>query len=109
MTEITFEQIGLTLQILGVVLILGAQILFLWKLRKKWKDLKIGFLDVIATRLMPSDEELRSMSESERKRTFEKFPLALWLRSNFAESIIGLLLTLVGLLVELLVQGSTVI
>lgn len=107
--EVSFGQIGLILQILGVVIILIAQFHFLWKLWRKWKNLNLGFLDIVATRVMSSDEKLKAMTKKELSELFKKFPLALWLRSNFMESIAGLSLTLSGLLIELLIQGSVVI
>jgi len=48
----------------------------------------MGFLDIVATRFMASDEEVKAMTKKELNELFNKFPLALWLRSNFIESMI---------------------
>ena len=107
--EITFEQIGLFLQILGVIVVLGAQIHFLLKLWKKWRNLKIGFYNMTASRFVTSNEELMKMTKEDQDEVFKDSPMTMWLRSNFFESILGLSLTVAGLLVELLIHGSIAI
>jgi len=99
--EITFEKIGLYLQILGIIVILIPQIHFFGKLWKKWKNLKKGCLDVAATRWGISDEELAEMTKEEINDKFKKFPLAGWLYDDIKISLFGLSITLFGLFVEL--------
>ena len=108
--HITYEIIGTFLQILGVVVILASQAVFVWKTRKKYGSLGTAFLEIQAMRCYMNDEQVKETVKDKQKlkEALEKFPHAKLLYDDFKYSVIGLVITLVGLIVEM-VEGSIVI
>jgi len=96
---ITSNQIALVIQIIGVAVVLIPQIHFLWSLRKKYKSLKRGCLAVTATR---ETHDPNKLTDEEVHEVFPKLPLAEWIYSDLKISLIGLGITLAGLVLELL-------
>ena len=90
--------VGQVLQIIGIAIILSGQVVFYLRIRKKYGSLKKAFLDFVAPRQSPSDEELSKMSQTQINELFEKFPLAKFLREDFIISVLGLFCSLIGTL-----------
>lgn len=95
-----FGLIGLILQILGIVIVLVSQALLVYRSHKKWGSLKKTFINWNIARLGMKDEELRRMSQVELRELIKKFPLADFLYDDFIVSVFGLIITLFGLLCE---------
>ena len=98
---ITSNQIALVIQIIGVAVVLIPQIHFLWSLKKKYKTLKKGCLEVAAMRWYLGGE-IVNMTNEEIDKLFPKFPLAQYIHSDLRISLVGLVITLAGLVIELL-------
>lgn len=93
-----WELFGLFLQAIGVIVILGSQLVFWYKVRKKYKKVKMAFLDFSIPRYGMSEENFKKISEDEIKEGYRKIPLAGWLYWNYRISVIGSLFILIGLI-----------
>lgn len=100
---ITYEIIGELLQALGVAIVLVSQAFFVWKTRKKYESLGTAFLEIQAMRFYMNDEDVKKTVKDKQKlkEAFEKFPHAKLLYDDFKYSVIGLIITLVGLIIEM--------
>ena len=100
---LTFDLIGEILQVIGVVVVLGSQLVFVVKARRKYKNLQTAFLDITAARYCFTDEEFKELSKNKEKlrQAFGEFPHAKILYEDFIVSIFGLIITLAGLIIAL--------
>lgn len=105
--NLTFEIIGEFLQVLGVAIVLVSQAFFIWKARKKYGSLGTAFLEIQAMRFYMDDEDVKKTVEDKQKlkEALKKFPHAELLYDNFKYSLIGLIITLVGLVIAMF-EGS---
>jgi hypothetical protein len=108
--HITYEIIGTLLQALGVVMVLGSQAFFVRRARKKHGSLGTAFLEIQAMRVYMNPEKVKETVRNKQKlkEAFEKFPHAKLLYDDFKYTVIGLVITLVGLIIEMF-EGSIVI
>ncbi len=76
--HITYETIGMLLQILGVVMVLVSQAFFAQRARKKHRRLPIAFLEIQAMRWGMTKEQIEETAKDKQKlkEAFNKFPLA---------------------------------
>lgn len=111
--ELTFEQVGLFFQIFGVLIVLFSQVWFGCKAWRKYGGLKKAFFVLLSVARIMGDElftegkldveKLRKLPEEMFKDTFpEKWILASYLREDLWTTAIGLVVTLLGLFLELL-------
>lgn len=105
--NIPYEIIGEVLQIIGVVVVLVSQIFFILRVRKKYGRLGTAFLEIQATRQYMNDEKVKKTAKDKQKlkEALKLFPHAELLYDNFKYSLIGLIITLVGLIIALF-EGS---
>jgi len=101
--EKMFGIIGQFLQVLGVSVVLISQVIFYSRARRKYGSLEKAFLDMAFARFGAEDETLKESNKEKTKRLLEKFPLAQLLWNDFRASVIGLTLTMIGLIIELIV------
>lgn len=93
--------IGLFFEILGVVVILYGQINFFIAARKEYGSVKKALIHMSGARVGSDVERLKEMSEVEANKLFKKFPLAELIRDDIQISVLGLILTLIGLSIEI--------
>lgn len=107
---ITYEIIGELLQAFGVAIVLVTQAFFVWKARKKYGNLGTTFLEIQAMRVYMNDEDVKETVKDKQKlkEALKKFPHAKLLYDNFRYSVIGLIITLVGLIISMF-EGSIII
>ena len=98
---ISSEQVGLFLQMVGVLLVLFSQVWFGYKNWRKFGGLRKAFFWMIGSvRLDAGNPE--GKSEEYLKKSFpELWAFASFLREDIWTTAIGLLITVIGLLVEL--------
>ena len=108
--EITCELIGIILQTLGVGIVLGSQVVFVWKARKRYGNLGTAFLEIQSTRVYMNNEKVKETVKDKQKlkEALEKFPHAKLLYDDFKITVIGLVVTIVGLILSMF-EGSIVI
>jgi len=94
----SIEFISKVLQALGIAIILGSQLVFLYRIRKKWHSLKKAFLALTTPQLGIEKERLSKMSKTELEEKFKIFRLAKFLYEDFITSVIGLVFSLIGTL-----------
>ncbi len=93
--------IGLLWQIFGVLLVLLAQVRFVYRVWRKYGDMRKWFLKMLQVMRM-GDEEMMEWSNEKLEEKFpEKWALASYLREDIWTTAIGLVVTLIGLLFEL--------
>jgi len=97
---ISFDQIGLLLEIFGVLIVLLSQVWFGYRARK-FGGLRKTFMGWIGpVRLGAGETE--GKSDEYLKKTFpELWAIASYLRGDLWTTAIGLLITLIGLICEL--------
>lgn len=95
-----FELIGLSLEFLGVAVILVSQAIFLYKGKKKCGSIKKFFLRIATPQLGIPDKELRRLSKEQENRQLERFLLAGLLYDDFKLSVIGLSLAVIGMILR---------
>jgi len=93
-----FELVGLILQTIGIALIVISQMVFYFRVRRKWGSLKRGFLDLTSARAGVGGKAILVMDDSVIKELFNKFPLASFLYDDFVASVVGLIFSLIGTL-----------
>ena len=95
------ERLGLVLQISGLLMILGSQIWFLYRARRKYGSLRRAFLALTFPR---EGVQYRAAlaDKSETKKTLQYFPLAKFLYEDLLISVIGVAIALVGTVFELM-------
>ena len=94
--------IGLFLEIMGLVIVLFSQALFLYRSKKKWGSLPKAFLDLTALRLGYDDKKLQRLSPTEAREALRKlFPFAEFLYQDFRVTVLGLAVSIFGLLLQL--------
>ena len=93
-------QAGLFLQLVGVIIILAAQAVFIFRARRRYRRVKGAFLDMVLSRVGP-DKEVWNMTEAEVNDSIKLHPLAGFLWDDFWVSLLGLVLTFLGLVVEI--------
>lgn len=93
--------ISLTLQLIGVIFFLSNHVLFYRKARK-FGSLKKGFVDKAFPRWAMSDKQLE---ESDAEEALKGSPLAELLYKNYKNSVIGIVITLIGVLLNLVNFG----
>lgn len=105
--DIAYEIIGEFIQTLGIVIVLISQAFFVWKARKKYGSLGMAFLEIQAMRwyMNPEDAEKTSKDKQKLKEALKNFPHAELLYDNFRYSVIGLIITLIGLIIAMF-EGS---
>lgn len=98
---VTYETIGEFLQAVGVAIVLVSQAFFLWKAYKKYGSLGTAFLEIQAARCYMNDEDVEKTVKDKQKlkEALQNFPHASWLYDDFRYSVVGLILTLVGLII----------
>lgn len=106
--EITLEALGLFLQILGVIIILISQAVFVIRAYKKFGSLKKAFVNLSIPRVGIDDEDFEKIPNEELKKALRILPLAGLLYDDFRSSIFGLILTLIGLILSIF-KGITLI
>jgi len=96
--------IGLILEALGIVIVLGSQVIFILKARKKYGSLGTAFLEIQATRIYMDDEKVQETVKDKQKlkKAFGKFPHAELLYDNFKYSVVGLEVSFLGLVCQLI-------
>ena len=97
------ERLGLVLQISGLLIILGSQILLWYRARKKWgsvRSLKKLFIRFAGAKVAYGKEEVSKMSKDEADEGIKKFPFAEFLYDDFVISVIGVALALIGTVFE---------
>lgn len=93
--------VGLLLQILGVLIVLISQVWFVYKSRKEAGSLKKAFFWMVSAMRVMDGRIIREWSEEELKKKFpEWWTLAEYLHENIRDTAIGLMLTLIGLVFE---------
>lgn len=98
---ISSEQVGLLLQLGGVLLVLFSQVWFGYKARRKFGGLRKAFFWMIGIVRIGSGET-EGLSEEYLKKTFpELWTFASFLREDIWTTAIGLVITVIGLLLEL--------
>ena len=102
--NITYEIIGQLLQVLGLVIVLGSQAFFAWRAHKEYGSLGTAFLEIQAMRSYMNEEQVKETVKDKQKlqEALEKFPHAKLLYDDFKYSVIGLVITLVGLVISIL-------
>jgi len=95
-----FELLGLVLEALGLVIIFGSQIAFWLRVRKEWRSLHKGFLALTTPRKEWEYAAARLMTENEVKTFFKSFPLAKFLYDDFVITVVGLAVSLSGILLQ---------
>jgi len=99
--KITFEHIGLFLQILGVLAVLLSQVRFVYKSWRKFRNLKKAFFVMVSVCRVTDERKVKEISEEELEKTYpEWWALATYLSEDIRDTAIGLLLTLIGLVIE---------
>ena len=95
--------IGLVLETLGIAIILGSQVVFIWKAHRKYGSLGTAFLEIQATRIYMNREKVEETVRHKHKlkEALEKFPHAKLLYDNFKYSVVGLIVGILGLLFQL--------
>lgn len=108
--NITYEIIGEFVQILGIAIVLITQAFFIWKARKKYGSLGTAFLEIQAMRFYMNDEDVKKTVKDKKKlkEALKKFPHAGLLYHDFKYSVIGLIITLMGLIIAMF-EGSIII
>jgi len=108
--NIAYEIIGEFIQALGIAIVLVSQAFFVWKARKKYGSLGTAFLEIQAMRwyMNPEDVEKTSKDKQKLKEALKGFPHAELLYHDFKYSVIGLIITLVGLIIAMF-EGSIAI
>ena len=97
---------SVALQAGGVIVILIAQGIFYFKARKEYGPISAiskAFIDMAGARAAAGTEELRKMGSDEVRKLLEKFTLARFVLEDIQVSVVGLTLTLIGLIIEGLV------
>ena len=94
-----FEPAGLVLEGLGIIIILVSQVVFWLRVRKKWGSLEKAFLDLTAPR-WGFEKSVLVMSKTEVKKVFKLFPLAKFLYDDFKYTVVGLVVSLSGILLQ---------
>jgi len=102
--NITYQIIGQSIQVIGIVIVLGSQALFVWRVRKKYGSLKTAFLEIQLPAKVYDPKEIKETARDKQKlkRAFEEHPHAHMLYENFKWTVFGLIFTLVGLIVSML-------
>lgn len=90
--------VPLILQLVGVLILLVSNALF-YRNSRKYGGLKKAFVEYAATRFAMTDEELEKADPDEVLKTF---PLAGVLYRNYRNSIIGVSITLIGVVTSFL-------
>lgn len=104
---ITLDQIGLTLQILGVFVVFLSQVVFGYRAWRKCGSLRKAFFAMISIIRITSDKvtdpkKLKGQTEEWLEKTYpEWWALSGYLSQDIRDSAIGLAITLAGLLIEL--------
>ncbi len=100
--SMSFEQVGLTLQVLGVLLVLLSQAVFAIRARKKYGSLKKAFFEMVSHIRIRDERPVRERSEEDLKKKFpEWWAFVEFLTEDIWITAIGLLITLLGLLIEM--------
>jgi hypothetical protein len=100
--------ISIAFQILGIIVVIVSQIVFVYKAKKKYGSVKKAFLslnifpEVIVTDGTEPSEEIKNMKKDEVENKIKKFPLAKMLLDDFKISFVGVILTLIGIIVGIL-------
>ena len=102
--NIAYEIIGEFIQALGIAIVLVSQAFFVWKARKEYGSLGTAFLEIQATKFYMNKEEVKETVKDKQKlkEAFQKFPHAELLYNDFKYSVIGLVITLIGLIIAML-------
>lgn len=97
------EVFGLVLETLGIIIILGTQAIFFWRVREKYGSLGTAFLDIEATRIAMDEDKLEETARDKQKlkEAFKRHPHAKLLYENFKYSVFGLIVGVVGLILQL--------
>jgi len=96
---ISFEQVGLFLQIIGVLIVLLSQAWFGYRAWRKFRGLRRMFIEWIHPARIGETE---GKSDEYLKKTFpEEWAFASYLREDIWFTAIGLVVTLIGLICEL--------
>lgn len=102
--RLTYQQLGLLLEVVGVIVILLVQLRFVAKTYSyygKRNALKRAFLD-LAIKKEHEKEGLNELSNEEVDRIFKKFNFSRWFYLDFIASCFGLFLILTGILIQVL-------
>jgi hypothetical protein len=98
---ISFEQVGLFLQIIGVLIVLLSQAWFGYRTWRRFRGLRRTFMGWIGPVRMGAGET-EGKSDEYLKKTFpELWAFASYLREDLWTTVIGLVITLIGLICEL--------
>jgi len=97
MSEYIVQIAGWIVQLVGIIIVLGNQASFYLKTKKNNGSVVKAFYEISAMRWGMNDKELEKASDEKIKETF---PLTKWLYSNYRNSIIGAILTLVGVIIS---------
>jgi hypothetical protein len=114
--NVPYEILGELLQIIGVMIVLLSQVLFGYRAWRKCGSMKKTFFAMISvgrvvgeellTKGKYDDEKLKKQTDDHLKKTFpEWYTLAEYLSSDIWITVVGLVVTLVGLAIALL-EGS---
>lgn len=108
--NITYEIIGQLIQALGVFVVLGSQVLFVWRVRKKYGSLRTAFLEIQLPAKVYDEKEIKETARDKQKlkKAFEEHPHAHLLYQNFKWTVFGLIFTLAGLIVSM-IEGNLII
>ncbi len=101
------EFFGLSLQIFGLLVILGSQFWLWYRARKEWgsvRPLKKLLIRFAGAKSSYGKEEVSKMSEDEADEGIKKFPFAVFLYEDLIISVVGVLLALVGTVFELIAR-----
>lgn len=104
--NITFEAFGEILQIIGVAVVLCSQARFWLRAREKCGSLEKAFFEMISTTRVRDDRKVTERSEKELEKKFpEWWALSTYLSEDIRTTIVGLVVTLIGLVIALF-EGS---
>jgi len=100
-----FEIAGLGFQILGVVVILFAQVILYLRARQEYgpvKPMKKLFIALSCAQVGLEKERLKNLNSVETDEKLKRFHVGKFLWDDMKFTLIGLVLTLIGLIIETL-------
>jgi hypothetical protein len=93
----TLQPLSWILQLLGAAIVFGSNVWFYQKARTgKYRNVKKKFVEITATRWAMTEKELE---EADADEALRKFPLADLLYRNYRDTVVGIILTLIGVII----------
>ncbi len=100
-----FEIVGLGFQILGIIIILMAQVIFYMRARQEYgpvMPMKKAFIHLSCAQIGPEKERIKKLNSVETEEKLKLFGIGQFLWEDMKFSLIGLILTIAGLIIETL-------